>query len=95
MKTRLGMLTLAAMAMAMGGMEGFAPMEPEANTDLEICVKIWPEVAYIKAKKSKLSASERRAMLQQWDRAYARLSPRQREQLFTTMNQHIDQENAS
>lgn len=89
MTARLAHLALAAMAM--GAMDWPARPEPNPNADLEICVKIWPEVAYIKAKKSRLSASERRAMLQQWERAYARLTPHQREQLFNTMNQHIEE----
>jgi hypothetical protein len=98
MTTRLAHLALAAMAI--GGLDagpfpGSVPLQRNTNEDLEFCVKVWAEVAYIKAKKSKLSASERRSLVHQWDRAYARLSPHQREQLFTTMNQHIEQETAS
>ena len=93
MTTRLAHLALAAMAL--GGMDWPARPEPNPNADLELCIEIWPEVAYIKAKKSRLSASERRAMLHRWERAYARLNHTQREQLFTAMNQRINQENAS
>lgn len=96
MSSRLGLLTLAAVAM--GGMGGFdAPfpgavrVERDKNKDLETCVKLYPEVIRIQRKQSRLSASERRRVMHAWDSASINLDEKQIAQLTEIITRETSQ----